>query len=161
MRALSVPFPCSYTTVHQQQPQFSRGTPSNVDADRHTHDHPIQRTQTIEFAPSPQPRHRASRDKSRLHDSTSEMVPGHPSTEVSATEYGDRAFSTAAIRHLADKCGRILCQSSSSASVRVDTYIPNQYNIFGRTRLLWRFSGPTANFIPTYPPVLSRCAPPT
>ncbi|KAH9006185.1 cation transport protein-domain-containing protein [Lactarius hatsudake] len=71
---------------------LSLGTPSNVDADRRTYDHPIQRTQTIEFAPSPQPRHRASRDKSRLRDSTSEMAPGHLVTEVFPTEleYSDQ-----------------------------------------------------------------------
>ncbi|KAH9067652.1 cation transport protein-domain-containing protein [Lactarius vividus] len=99
-----------------QRPRgLSLGTPSNVDTDRRTYDHPIQRTQTIEFAPSPQPRHRASRDKSRLPDSTSEMAPGHLVTEVFPTEleYSDqpgvnyplrrtetmRTFRSSATRH--------------------------------------------------------------
>ncbi|KAI9441617.1 cation transport protein-domain-containing protein, partial [Lactarius indigo] len=50
---------------HQRSRGLSLGTPSNIDTDRRTYDHPIQRTQTIEFAPYPQPRHRASRDKSQ------------------------------------------------------------------------------------------------
>ncbi|KAH9050993.1 cation transport protein-domain-containing protein [Lactarius deliciosus] len=83
----------SASSDHHQRPRgLSLGTPSNVDTDRRTYDHPIQRTQTIEFAPYPQPRHRASRDKSRLRDSTSEMAPGHLVTEVFPTEleYSDQ-----------------------------------------------------------------------
>lgn len=77
-------------TASSDRHQRPRGL--SVDTDRRTYDHPIQRTQTIEFAPYPQPRHRASRDTSRLRDSTSEMAPGHLVTEVFPTglEYSDQ-----------------------------------------------------------------------
>ena len=85
-------FPRLYSTAHQRARRLSLGTPY-VDTGQHPHDYPIQRTQTIEFAPYPQPRHRASRDKSRLRNSTSEMAPRPLPPEVFATDYGDRAFS--------------------------------------------------------------------
>ncbi|KAI9465251.1 cation transport protein-domain-containing protein, partial [Lactarius psammicola] len=84
-----------HSTAHQRPQRLSLSTPSNADTDRRTYDQPIQRTQTIEFAPYPQPRHRTSRDKSRLRDSTSETAPAHLPTEVFPTEYSDRTLSAA------------------------------------------------------------------
>ncbi|KAI0250923.1 cation transport protein-domain-containing protein [Lactifluus subvellereus] len=71
---------------YQRIRRFSLGaTASNADEERTTPRLSPPRTQTIEFASYPQPRHRTSQDASRLGHTTSKMKSRDPTTYVFAT----------------------------------------------------------------------------
>jgi hypothetical protein len=134
---------------------------SKADAERTALGVPAARTQTIEFAPYPRPRHRTSRDKSRNAQPTSDVNGGNLTTNAFSTGYDTRAPITALPWGFTDPMSRIYWLHRYSPLSNRNYADISKYNSSCNTRQLWWLSGSSRDHIPYTSSLLTWRAPAT
>jgi hypothetical protein len=132
---------------------------SKADTERVIPSIPAARTQTIEFAPYPLPRHRTSRDKSRNQQPTSDINAKRFTTSALPTGYDTRTPITSLFSVVTNPRSRIY-YCCTSISNRIDAHI-SRCSSSRNAHQFWWLSRPSRDHVPATSSFLSWRPPTT